>query len=297
MRPSALGDTLLLAPALHQIAGAVAITLLGRRPGIDFLRPFTQDCLDYEQGGWHRLFSDQPSYKNIPFPETDKVISFISDPSGTVSRGLESLLKTVPIYSFPPFPPDQERIHVASYLASCLKMSGLPVNPEKAIEEAGKKPLLGKVRVRRSRPIIVFHPGSGSKKKNHPPDLWIDLIRNAGFSRGARNVVLLGPAEEGLRQFFTKEFSGEKVDIVYALPASELLPLLRGTSLYVGHDSGITHLAAMLGTPTVALFKSSDPSQWMPLGPEVTVITGNTSYPVIYRKIKEKSRTVRELLP
>jgi hypothetical protein len=277
------------------MAGAVKITLLGRRPAIDFLRPLTKDCLDYEQGGWHRLFSTQPSCKDSSFPETDKVISFISDPSGTVSRGLESCLGAVPVHSFPPFPPDEEKTHVASYLASCLQMSGLPVSPEKAIEDATKKPLLGKERVQRSQGIIVFHPGSGSNKKNYPPDLWIDLIRNAGLSIATRCVLLLGPAEEGLRHFFTEEFSGEKVDIVYAPSVNELLALLRGTSLYVGHDSGVTHLSAMLGTPTVALFKSSDPSRWMPLGPEVTVIPPAECARYIYSKINEKIRIGRGL--
>jgi len=47
----------------------------------------------------------------------------------------------------------------------------------------------------------------------------------------------------------------------------------------VGHDSGITHLAAMLGAPTIALFKHSSVAQWRPLGPTVQVIEASGSGP------------------
>ena len=41
--------------------------------------------------------------------------------------------------------------------------------------------------------------------------------------------------------------------------------------LYVGNDSGITHLAAAVGTPVLALFGPSDPAVWAPRGPNVRV--------------------------
>jgi hypothetical protein len=51
-----------------------------------------------------------------------------------------------------------------------------------------------------------------------------------------------------------------------------LLSLLAQSRLYAGHDSGITHLAAMLGTPTLAFFRSTSAIQWRPLGPKVGII-------------------------
>ena len=41
---------------------------------------------------------------------------------------------------------------------------------------------------------------------------------------------------------------------------------------YVGNDSGITHLAALLATPTIVLFGPSDPAIWRPLGNMTRVI-------------------------
>jgi ADP-heptose:LPS heptosyltransferase len=292
IRPSALGDTLLLAPALHQIADRAELTLLGRRPGVDFLRPFLLNCLDYEKGGWHTLFLEEPNCKDLPLPDVDRVISFLSDPTGKAKRGLRKCLKHLPIFSFPPFPPKEEKIHVALYLASCLKKSGLPVNPEEAIEEAKRGPLLIKNKPSRSGDVIVLHPGSGSKKKNYPPEFWVDLIRGIDMGIFHKRVLLLGPAEEEWYQFFAKELSGVEGEIVISPNKDRLLLLLKEASFYIGHDSGITHLAAMLGTPTIALFKNSHPLQWAPLGPDVEVIANLKPPEVIYKKIKEKSQKV-----
>lgn len=288
IRPSALGDTLLLAPALYQIADKVTVSLLGRKPGVDFLKPLLLDCLDYERGGWHTLFFEQPHCKDLSLPDVDRVICFLSDPSGRVKKGLRKCLKHIPIFSFPPFPQREEKIHVAAYLASCLKKSGLPINPEKAIDEALKRPLFGEGKTSRSVSTIVLHPGSGSKKKNYSPEFWLNVIRNKDLRIAHTWILLLGPAEEKWDQIISKELSEIEIEIIHSPHKDKLLSLLKKASLYIGHDSGITHLAAMLGIPTICLFKNSDPIQWAPLGPDVTVIAYDKPLRAIYNKIKEK---------
>jgi ADP-heptose:LPS heptosyltransferase len=47
---------------------------------------------------------------------------------------------------------------------------------------------------------------------------------------------------------------------------------MKHSSLYLGNDSGITHLAAACNTPTIALFGPTDPNIWGPQGPKVTVV-------------------------
>lgn len=288
IRPSALGDTLLLAPALYQIADKVKVSLLGRKPGIDFLKPFLLNCLDYEKGGWHTLFLEKPHCKDLSFPDVDRVICFLSDPSGRVKKGLRKCLKHIPIFSFPPFPQREEKNHVALYLASCLKKSGLPINPEEAIDEAQKRPLFGEGKPSRSERIIVLHPGSGSKKKNYPPEFWLNLIKNKDRGISHKWALLLGPAEEKWDQIILKELSGVEIEIIHSPHKDRLVSLLKKASRYIGHDSGITHLAAMLGTPTICLFKNSGPIQWAPLGPDVTVIDYDKRLQVIYNKIKDE---------
>ena len=283
-----MGDTLLLAPALYQIADKAKVVLLGRKPGIDFLKPLLLDCLDYEKGGWHTLFFEQPHCKDLLFPNVDMVICFLSDPQGILNKGLRKCLKNIPIFSFPPFPQRQEKIHVAAYLASCLKKSGLPINPEKAIDEAQRRPLLGEGKPWRSERTIVLHPGSGSKKKNYSPEFWLNLIKTKNRGISHKWILLLGPAEDKWDQIISKELSEIEIDIIHSPHKDKLLSLLKKASLYLGHDSGITHLAAMLGTRTICLFKNSDPLQWAPLGADVTIISYDTPLQVIYKKIKDE---------
>jgi ADP-heptose:LPS heptosyltransferase len=54
---------------------------------------------------------------------------------------------------------------------------------------------------------------------------------------------------------------------------SELAKRLASARVFVGNDSGISHLAAAVGTPVVALFGPTDPRVWAPRGPMVEVIT------------------------
>ena len=42
--------------------------------------------------------------------------------------------------------------------------------------------------------------------------------------------------------------------------------------LYIGNDSGITHLAAAVGVPTIAIFMTTDPRVWAPRGDHVTIL-------------------------
>ncbi|MDD5205318.1 MAG: hypothetical protein PHS17_07850, partial [Desulfobacterales bacterium] len=88
IRPAALGDTLMLLPSLDRIRRSANIVLVGRRPGIDYLRPFVEDCLDFEGAGWHTLFTDEPEPPNLP--GADIASLFLNDVDGKVKRNLES---------------------------------------------------------------------------------------------------------------------------------------------------------------------------------------------------------------
>ncbi len=287
IRPSALGDTLLLAPALYQLGHEKELTLVGRRPGIDFLEPLTARCLDYEKGGWHTLFSQKPLCRDLPDVDIERAVCFLTDPDGDVLKGLRACFHGIPVHCFPPFPSSQDTIHVALYLALCLNASGLPVNPERAVEEATRTALLGGNNQERSAPMAVFHPGSGGERKNYPLEFWFELVRDTSLAIFHKKIVLLGPAEQGLYEQSEKEWRDINTEIIVCPRNEELRSLLTTASLYIGHDSGITHLSALLGTPTIALFRNSPCEQWAPLGPEVTVIAHDGDYQAIAKRIGE----------
>jgi hypothetical protein len=273
IRPAALGDTLMLAPALDQLRHSASVRLVGRMPGLEYLRPFAGQCLDFEGAGWHSLFTGNPEVAALP--EADLTVAFLKDPDGMVKRNLDILLPAARIHMFPGLPAPEENVHVAFHLARCLEAAGADLAPAKAMQQALSRPLLRGTDLSVGEGRIVVHPGSGSREKNHAPELWMEVVsgmRTEPLFRRRGLTVLLGPAEEGLRPFFEKQIRDRDARIAFSPGRQELVSLLEGSDLYVGQDSGITHLAAMLGTPTIALFRKPSVLQWRPLGPKVRVI-------------------------
>ena len=278
IRPAALGDTLMLAPALSNSREWGEVIVAGRRPGIDFVRPMVSRCLDFEGPGWHALFMDVPEPGvTLPATAVHRVIAFLNDPQGAMRKNLERFFPGASIAVLPGYPDEKDAVHVSLYLARALENSGLPVHAERAMDDAIKRPLLLPGHRRRAR--TVFHPGSGGAQKNHPPEFWINLVRAFREKIPLVNelpTVLLGPAEEKLLPLFSEE---KEVEVLLSPDMGRLSLLLQEALLYVGHDSGITHLAAMLGAPTIALFRHSSVAQWRPLGPRVKVIEASASGP------------------
>lgn len=109
--------------------------------------------------------------------------------------------------------------------------------------------------------FAVIHPFSGSPKKNWPLARFQELARRMGAHLPVRWCA--GPEEplEGAVRF----------EDLY-----DLACWLAAARVYVGNDSGVTHLAAAVGTPVVALFGPSDPAVWAPRGPLVQVIAAES---------------------
>jgi len=127
--------------------------------------------------------------------------------------------------------------------------------------------------VRDGGPLVVVHPGSGSPSKNWEgfaallPELQARWRR-----RGGAVAVLSGPAEAGQGT----PARGD-LPLIQGVGLRQVAALLQCASLYVGNDSGISHLAAVVGTPTLALFGPSDPAVWAPRGRVVEVISASAA--------------------
>lgn len=274
----------MLAPSLRALKTDTEIILVGRTPGIGFLQDLTENVLDYERSGWHGLFSENP----VDLPDMEKIdigIAFSHDPEGLVKRNLSKMLSADTAYTFPPFPDKDKSIHTALYLAHCLEKTGLPINPQKAFDYSFKNALLKKAPVKCRKNNIIFHPGSGSIKKNLAQEFWVNLIK--AFEErfpGNKKFIVLGPAEEQFLDYFKKKFTENTIEIVFCPDNVRLLEILSSAGNYVGHDSGITHLAAMLGVHTIALFKNNH-IQWHPLGPLVALLTGTKESTLLVKEI------------
>lgn len=102
----------------------------------------------------------------------------------------------------------------------------------------------------------VIHPFSGSPRKNWPLPKFRDFA--------ARLPMPV--------RWCAGEDDPPLPDAVRIPNLYDLAQFLAGAALYIGNDSGITHLAAAVGAPTLAIFVSSNPAVWAPRGAHVRVV-------------------------
>ncbi len=117
---------------------------------------------------------------------------------------------------------------------------------------------------------IVLHPGSGDPRKNLPQGTWARALGALRQQTGLGVEIVLGPAEAERGGWGALRQEADAVAVCEGL--GELLGVLARARLYLGNDSGPTHLAGILGIPAVAVFGPSDPRLWRPLGPRVAVV-------------------------
>ena len=124
----------------------------------------------------------------------------------------------------------------------------------------------------RPKEAAILHPGSGS-----PSKVWPRFKELAAMLPDAR--ILLGPSDAPL------DVSNP---CLRDLSLSAVVEEIRRCRLFVGNDSGITHIAAYWGTPTVALFGPTEPAVWGPVGRRVQVVHKPTLADISVNDVRER---------
>ena len=128
--------------------------------------------------------------------------------------------------------------------------------------------------------LAAIHPGSGGESKNWPMESWAELGRRlAGAAPGLALLLVEGEADAEAARFLVGAWKEVPYLRARELPLPILAALLgeKETALFLGHDSGITHLAAASrrDLPVIALFGPTDPAVWAPPRPGVRVLRGD----------------------
>ncbi len=92
------------------------------------------------------------------------------------------------------------------------------------------------------------------------------------MAAGWRVLVIVGPADEAAAAALLAALPPDRAQQAGGLTLPQLVALLPRVSLYVGNDSGVSHLSSSLDVPTLALFGPTDPAIWGPRGPRVQVV-------------------------
>lgn len=121
-------------------------------------------------------------------------------------------------------------------------------------------------------PFLALHPGSGGERKNWPLDRWVELVqRTQTWQPRPRLLICSGEADADRGRILGRIVSGSIE--AHALPLPLLGGILTHAQLFLGHDSGISHIAGALNIPSVLLFGPTDPEIWAPCNPNVQVLT------------------------
>ncbi|THJ21515.1 MAG: glycosyltransferase family 9 protein [Nitrospira sp. CG24E] len=120
--------------------------------------------------------------------------------------------------------------------------------------------------------LVVIHPGSGSVHKCVSPGTLASLVRVVQ-DFGATPVLLEGPADhEPVERLL--QLCVNRPTVLKGLDILRVAGVIAQAQLFVGQDSGVTHLAGLMGVRTVALFGPTEPDRWAPRGPHVSVVQG-----------------------
>ncbi|HEX4797147.1 MAG TPA: glycosyltransferase family 9 protein [Humisphaera sp.] len=227
------------------------------------------------EGGWHRLFSEEaelpaPAAKALAGAHT--LVSFLADPDGRWAANCRQANPGVSLLNLCTTMPEGFVGHVTEFLNE--QLSAWPAAQTAAVQILRSINERGLLAIPNSTGPVVIHPGSGAARKNWPPEKFAQLcerLRKDG--RDAR--VILGEVE--LEQW-PPALIAQLESSAQVLRPKNLLELhdhISAAKVFVGNDSGPTHLAGILGIPTVAIFgPTSNPVRWKPLGPRVRIVSG-----------------------
>lgn len=209
------------------------------------------------------------------------VLSYFYDPDGLFEANLKRC-DPGRILTHPPQVPDQFGRPAASHFAQILEPLGLELNGNEASElfstsedDAAATAFLAGLNP--SVRLVAIHPGSGGESKNWPIESWAELGRRlVGFAPDLTLLLIEGEADAERAQFLMEAWKDLPLLRARWLPLSILAALLKKAVLYLGHDSGITHLAAASAKdlPIIALFGPTDPMVWAPPRVGVQVLKG-----------------------
>ncbi len=299
-RPGALGDTLLVAPALARLRRSCAqaqLTYWGNEPAAHLLRQLglVDRVISFEHLALAPLFIGAGG---VRVPETaSRIRRLLNHPEAAVLwlrrsddvRQALAALECTTVVSAPSLPPGARTDgttepsaappHVASYLVQTLD-AWLGPRPGSELSWPRLAPtteaqvwvsaLWHQLGLADDQPVIALHPGSGSARKNWPAERFASVA----VLLAEHDVIALlieGPAD-ATAAARVAALAGESVHRAPPATLDRITALLGRCRAYLGNDSGITHLAALTGTPTVAVFGPTDPTVWRPLGQRTRVV-------------------------
>jgi ADP-heptose:LPS heptosyltransferase len=278
IHPGALGDVLLAVPALRALRHEGLAVTLAAQPRIGTLLAelgVVDRALVFDTLGLDALFADAPLAPEAPVARAlataARVVCWFGARDAGFARRLGDLAPAAVIA-----PPASTTLPVWRHLRETVAGTGgeaadtVPIVVSPAQRERGRQALRA-AGWDGAAPVVIVHPGAGGAAKRWPVDGFLDVI--AGID--AAIVVHEGPADTDAARALLGRARGRVLALVEP-PLAVLAGVLAEATAYVGNDSGISHLAAAVGTPSVVLF-TPPALPWLPWSPTARCLTVSTA--------------------
>lgn len=244
IRPGAIGDCILSLPALHHLKADYTEVWIST-PAVPLIQ-FADEVRSIASTGLDLMGIgdlETPQHLHQKLRSFDSIVSWYG---ANRPEFREAMLRVgVPCAFHAALPPAGNVTHATDFFA---RQVGAPDNLIPRLLMTPYPP----------RETIVLHPFSGSARKNWPLDRFVELAEQLPLPV----EWTAGPEEELPAAIQPARFTN-----LFALAQ-----WIAGAHLYIGNDSGITHLAAAAGAQTLALFGPTKPEVWAPRGSNVTVL-------------------------
>ncbi|MCX5772825.1 MAG: glycosyltransferase family 9 protein [Candidatus Hydrogenedentes bacterium] len=253
-----IGDFLLSCPALSGLRRCGPVDLLGKRERLEVAVDggLADVAHDADACDLDTLFSTPSPRLQKFLAGYDRCVAWLRPDEVMLDAMCGCGVKQT--HAYPGLPPAGWSRHASAYYLDCLDLED-PGPPRLSFQASEVMPDLD----------VVIQPGSGGRQKNWPLDDY-RVVADELTGRGRQVAWCTGPAEEQMQ------------GLQPSLPPMSLARLgrtLARARLYIGNDSGITHLAAASGCPTLAIFGPTNPTVWAPRGANVRVIQGKEGFP------------------
>jgi heptosyltransferase-2 len=290
IRGGALGDLIVTLPTLHLVREKwpeAHIEILGhpRLAEIALHRYYLDGARSVNHGPLSAFFTPRavldPEWMDY-IGGFDVVLSYFYDPDGLFLTNLQRCEPGEILTHGPRVPEDFQR-PAARHFAGMVEPLGLALGEDASSvlfpspdDLAGARAFLDGLAA--GTRLVAIHPGSGGEAKNWPREHWAALGRRlAADVPGTTLLLVEGEADAEPAEFVAAAWKDVPHVRARLLPLPTLAALLRQCRLFLGHDSGITHLAAAArkDLPIVALFGPTDPTVWAPPRAKVRVLRGD----------------------
>ena len=218
------------------------------------------------------------------FSEFDIILSYLYDPDEIFKTNV-GRCSPAQFIAGPHRADERSRVHAARiYLQPLERLAIFDADPVPRLRvrvERGNFPIPAgsqtasarePVSANKAPPALALHPGSGSERKNWPELRWAELLQRL-IDRTGFPLLLVGGEAEGERlQRLSAALPPMRTRVAQSQPLADLARLLSGCAGFIGHDSGISHLAAALELPALILWGESVEAIWRPPSQKVMVL-------------------------